>query len=57
MRPSPVSSFTRNLVGFAVFIGVSLSLTYAVNVYTAEQSEEDQIAAAAARMLKTINIK
>lgn len=55
MRPSPVSDFTRNLVGFAVFLAVSFSVTYGVNMMTAGESQEDQVAAAAARMLQTVN--
>ena len=54
MRTSPVSSFTRNLIGFAVFLGVSFGVTYGVNTMTAQESQEEQVAAAAARMLQPI---
>lgn len=49
-----MSDFTRNLVGFAVFLAVSFSVTYGVNVMTAGELQEDQVAAAAARMLQPI---
>jgi hypothetical protein len=52
MQPSPVSAFTRNLVGFAVFLSVSFGVTYAVNTITAKQTQEQQVAAAATRMLE-----
>lgn len=55
MNPSPVSSFTRNLIGFAVFLGVSFGVTYGVNTLTAQETQEQQVAAAAARMLQTIH--
>lgn len=44
----------RSVVGFAVFLSVSFGVTYAVNMYTAAETEQQQVAAAAARMLAPI---
>lgn len=54
MSPSPVSDFTRNVIGFAVFLSVSFGVTFAVNIFTAQESQEEQVASAAARMLEPI---
>lgn len=54
MRQTPVSDFTRNLVGFVVFLAVSFSVTIGASLITSEQTQQEQVAAAAARMLETI---
>jgi hypothetical protein len=54
MRPSPVSSFTKSLVGFSVFIGVSFGITFWVNMISIQESKDEQTAAAAARMLEQV---
>jgi hypothetical protein len=46
MEPTPVQSFLRFLFGFFLFIGLSLSLTVAVNTYTTQQMAAAQQAAA-----------
>jgi hypothetical protein len=46
MKPAPVGSFVRFLVGFLTFIGVSLGVTIAVNSYAIAQQEHAQQAAA-----------
>lgn len=52
MNPSPTSDFTRNVIGFAVFLSVSFGLTIAVNTFTAQETAEEQVASAAAKMLE-----
>jgi len=54
MRPTPTSSFVRSVIGFAVFLSISFGVTYAVNTMTAEETREEQVAAAAARMLEPL---
>lgn len=54
MRPTPTSSFLRSLIGFFVFISVSFGVTYAVNIVTAAETREQQVAAAASRMLEPL---
>lgn len=44
----------KSVIGFFVFIGVSFGVTYAVNSITAAQTQEQQVAAAAAKMLKPL---
>ena len=46
MKPAPVGSFVRFLVGFLTFIGVSLGVTVAVNSYSIAQQEKAQQASA-----------
>jgi hypothetical protein len=46
MKPAPVGSFVRFLVGFVTFIGVSFGVTVAVNTYAiAKQNSQQQAAA------------
>lgn len=45
MKPAPVGSFVRFLVGFLTFIGVSLGVTVAVNSYAVAQSQAEHAAA------------
>ena len=52
MNPSPVGSFTKFTVGFLVFIALGLGITIAVNVYTGEQDQQHQTAAAIQAMLQ-----
>lgn len=52
MRETPVSSFSKALIGFVVFISVSVGLTFLVNTYAPEQGPQQQAAAAEALMLK-----
>jgi len=44
----------RSVIGFAVFLSISFGVTYAVNTMTAEETREEQVAAAAARMLEPL---
>jgi hypothetical protein len=46
MKPAPVGSFVRFLVGFLTFIGLSLGVTVAVNTYAVSQDATHQQAAA-----------
>jgi hypothetical protein len=46
-----MDSFFRFLIGFLVFIGLSFGVTYAVNIYTAQQAAQQQVAAALQAML------
>jgi hypothetical protein len=52
MPPSPVGSFTKFVIGFLIFISVSLGITVAVNVYTSSRDKADQTANAIQAMLK-----
>lgn len=49
---SPVSSFLRFVVGFAVFISISFGITYAVNTISIAQEKEQQTAAAFQAMVE-----
>jgi len=42
----PANAFFKYLLGFLVFISLSLALTYAVNTYTIAKEAEQQTAAA-----------
>lgn len=46
-----MDSFFRFLVGFLVFIGLSFGITYAVNIYTIKQAQQQQVATAIQAML------
>lgn len=48
---TPVGSFLRFFLGFMLFISISFGVTLAVNSYTANQSIEQQTAAALQAML------
>lgn len=52
MSPSPVGSFLKFVVGFLVFISLSLGLTIAVNDYTIAQQKSQQTAAAIQAVLQ-----
>lgn len=47
-----MDSFFRFVIGFLVFIGLSFGVTYAVNIYTAQQNVQQQTAAALQAMLQ-----
>jgi len=48
---SSYNSFFRFVLGFSVFIAVSLGLTFAVSTYSMQQEREKQTAAALKAML------
>ncbi len=48
---SSYNSFFRFVLGFSVFIAVSLGLTFAVSEYSIKQEQEKQTAAAFKAML------
>ena len=51
MRPSPVSSFIQFVIGFTVFVSVSLGVTIAASHYSI-QNEGDQQASAIQAMVR-----
>jgi len=52
MNPSPIGSFAKFVIGFLLFISLSLGITLGVNVYTSSQQQSDQTASAIQAMLK-----
>lgn len=51
MRETPTGSFFKFFFGFAVFIGMSIGLTIAVNTYTVTRDASQHAAAALAGMV------
>jgi hypothetical protein len=51
MSGAPLNSFLRFLLGFMLFISMSLGVTFAVNSYATSRDAATQQAAAAAVML------
>jgi len=52
MNPSPWSSFAKSVIGFLIFISISLGITVAVNSYAASQDQTHQTAAAFQALLQ-----
>ncbi|MCI0558982.1 MAG: hypothetical protein MN733_10840 [Nitrososphaera sp.] len=52
MRDTPIQSFSKFLLGFVVFISMSVGLTLLVNAYTPKQGAQQHAAAAMALMLE-----
>ena len=49
---SPVGSFLKFVIGFSLFISLSIGITYAVQTYTVAQAKQQQTAAALQAMLQ-----
>jgi hypothetical protein len=52
MSPSPLGGFVKSVIGFLLFISISLGVTMAVNSYAASQDQVHQTAAAIQALLK-----
>jgi hypothetical protein len=51
MNQSPFGSFAKSVIGFLIFISLSLGITLGVNIYTSSQEKNDQTASAIQAML------
>ena len=51
MQQSALGSFAKSVIGFLLFISLSLGITLGVNYYTASQEQAHQTAAAIQAML------
>ena len=51
MDKSPLGSFAKSVIGFLIFISLSLGITVAVNSYESSQQKNDQTASAIQAML------
>jgi hypothetical protein len=52
MNRSPVGSFAKFTIGFLIFISISLGITIVVNSFSANQTKDQQTAAAIQAMLQ-----